>query len=61
MELHREEKRDGRDRGEQEEKGGIKRTERDLDSTLFPKCSPHPGTHREMHRFGQRREEGGRR
>ena len=52
MELHREEKRDGRDRGEQEEKGGIKRRERDLDSTLFPKCSPQPGTHREIHRLG---------
>ena len=42
-------------------KGGIKRREIDLDNTLFPKCSPHPGTHREMHRFGQRREGGGRR
>ena len=29
-------------------KGGIKRRERDLDSTLFPKCSPQPGTHKEI-------------
>ena len=27
-------------------KGGIKRRERDLGSTLFPKCSPQPGTQR---------------
>ena len=33
-------------------KGEIKRREIDLGSTLFPKCSPHPGTHTEIHRFG---------
>ena len=33
-------------------KGGIKRRERDLASNQFPKCSPQPGTHKEIHRFG---------
>ena len=47
MELHRAEKREEGDRGEQEEKKGvIKRREIDLGSTLFPKCSPQPRTHR---------------
>ena len=32
-------------------KGEIKRRERDLGSTLFPKCSPQPG-HTEIHRLG---------
>ena len=61
MELHREEKREEGDRGEQEEKKGvIKRREIDLGSTLFPKCSPQPRTHTEIHRVGLRREgEGG--
>ena len=46
-ELHREEKREEGDRGEQEEKrGNQKERERDLGSTLFPKCSPQPGTQR---------------
>ena len=42
------------------EKGGIKRRETDLGSTLFPKCSPQPRTPTEIHRIGLRREEGGR-
>ena len=29
-------------------KGGIKRRETDLDSNQFPKCSPQPGTPREI-------------
>ena len=33
-------------------KGGIKRREIDLGSTLFPKCSPQPGIHTEIHRVG---------
>ena len=33
-------------------KGGIKRRERDLASNQFSKCSPQPGTHKEIHRFG---------
>jgi len=50
MELHREEKREG-DRGDQEEKrGNQKERERDLASNQFPKCSPQPGTHKEIHR-----------
>ena len=31
-------------------KRGIKKKEIDLGSTLFPKCSPQPGTHTEIHR-----------
>ena len=42
------------------EKGRLKRGERDLGSTLFPKCSPQPRTPTEIHRIGLRREGGGR-
>ena len=59
--LHREEKREEGDRGGQEEKRGIKRRETDPASNQFPKCSPLSGTHKEIHRVGQRREGGGRR
>ena len=41
-------------------KGGIKRREIDLGSTLFPKHSPQPRTPTEIHRIGLRREQGGR-
>ena len=41
-------------------KGGIKRSETDLASNQFPKCSPQPGTHNEIHRVEYRREGGGR-
>ena len=40
MELQREEKREEVDRGDQEEKRGIKQRETDLGSNQFPKCSP---------------------
>ena len=33
-------------------KGGIKRRERDPASNQFPKCSPQPRTHKEIHRVG---------
>ena len=33
-------------------KGGIKRRETDPASNQFPKCSPQPGTHKEIHRIG---------
>ena len=33
-------------------RGGIKRREIDLGSTLFPKCSPQPRTDTEIHRVG---------
>ena len=33
-------------------KGEIKRREIDLGITLFPKCSPQPRTHKEIHRVG---------
>ena len=40
-------------------KGGIKRRETDPASNQFPKCPPPSGTHKEIHRVGYRREEGG--
>ena len=49
-EIYREEKREEGDRGDQEDKGGIKRRETDSASNQFPKCSPQPGTHKEIHR-----------
>ena len=55
MELHREEKREDGDRGDQEEKRGIKRGESNLGSNQ----SPMSGTLREAHRVTWRREEGG--
>ena len=61
MVLHREEKREERDRGGQEDKRGIKRRETDLASNQLPKCSPQPETHKEIHIVGWRREVGGRR
>ena len=33
-------------------KGGIRRRETDPASNQFPKCSPQPGTHKEIHRVG---------
>ena len=42
-------------------RGGIKTGESNLASNQFPKCSPHPGTAKEIHRFGYQRESGGRR
>ena len=47
-ELYREENREERDRGGQEDKrGGIKRREMDPASNQFPKCSPLSRTHRD--------------
>ena len=57
MELHREEKREEGERGGQEDKRGNQK-ERDPASNQFPKCSPQPGTHNEIHRVGQRRKGG---
>ena len=50
-ELHEEEEREEENRGEQKEKKGDSREERQiyLDSTLFPKCSPQPRTPTEIH------------
>ena len=50
--MDREKKREEGDRGVQEEKRGIKRRETDLASSQFPKCSPQPGTPKEIHRVG---------
>ena len=33
-------------------KDGIKRRQTDLASNQFPKCSPQPRTHKEIHRVG---------
>ena len=48
--LHGKEKREEGDRGDQEEKRGVKGGENNLTSNQFPKCSPQPGTPREIHR-----------
>ena len=50
-ELHREKKREEGDRGGQEDKR-VNQKERDPASNQFPKCSPQPGTHKEIHRVG---------
>ena len=42
-------------------RGGVKRGETNLASNQLPKCSPQPGTPREIHRVKQRREGEGRR
>ena len=49
-ELHGEEKREEGDRGDQEEKRGNQKGETNLASHQFPKCSPQPGTPKEIHR-----------
>ena len=51
-ELYREEKREEGDRSGQENKGGTKGRETDPASNQFPKCSPLPRTHKEIHRVG---------
>ena len=51
-ELHREEKREERDRGDQEEKRGSQKRETDLASNQLPKFSPQPRTAKEIHRVG---------
>ena len=50
MELHIEEKREEGDRSDQEKKSGSQRREKDLASNQFHKCSPQPGTPREIHK-----------
>ena len=60
MQLHREEKKEEGDRGDQEEKRGNQK-ETDPASNQFPKCSPQAGTLRDVHGVIQRREELGRR
>ena len=67
MEFHREEKRrEEKRRGRKEIEvtrrrgGGVKRTKTSLACDQFPKFSPQPGTPKEIHRVGYRREGGGR-
>ena len=50
MELQTEDKREERDTGDPEEKRGVKSRETDLTSNQFIKCSPQPGTPKEIHR-----------
>ena len=60
--LHGEEKREDGDRGDQEEKRGIKRGESELASNHFTMCSPQFGSLRDVQSYTEkRREEGGRR
>ena len=49
IELHGEEKMEEGDRGDQEEKRGVKRGESSLASNQFPKCSTQSGTLREVY------------
>ena len=49
-ELHREKKREEEDRGDQEERRGVKRTETKMASNQFCKCSPKPRTPENIHR-----------
>ena len=51
-ELHREEKRGKETEVARRGKGEVKRRETDPASNPFPKCSPQPGTHREIQRVG---------
>ena len=50
MELHREEKREEGDRGDQEERSGVKGRETNLACDQFRKCCPQPGIPKEIHR-----------
>ena len=51
MELHREEKKEEGDRGDQEEKrGSQKGRETGLVSNQFPKCSSQSRTPKEIHK-----------
>ena len=54
MELHREEKREEGDRGDQEEKRGNQKG-REQASQYFPVCSPQSGSLRDIHGVKQRR------
>ena len=55
-ELHREEKREEGDRGGQEDKrGGIKRSETDPVSNQFSKCPSPSGIHRDSESWVEKR------
>ena len=54
-ELYREEKREEGDRGGQEDKGGIKRSETDPASNQFPERSPPSGAHRDSQSWVEKR------
>ena len=54
-ELYREEKREGGDRGGQEDERGESKGETDPASNLFPKCSPLSGTHRDSQSWVEKR------
>ena len=50
MVLHREEKREEGVRSARRIKEGFKRRETYLASNQLARCSPQPGTHKEIHR-----------
>ena len=50
--LYREEKREEETEVARRITGGIRRRETDPASNQFPKCSPQPRTHKEIHRVG---------
>jgi len=52
MELHREEKREKEIEVPRRQRGGIKKRETDLASNQLSKCSPQPGTPKEIQRVG---------
>ena len=54
-ELHREEKREEGDRGDQEKRRVVKRRETDLASNQFPKCSPQPRIPKEIQIWVEKR------
>ena len=51
-ELYREGEKEEGDRGDQVDKAGESKGEIDPASNQSPKCSPQPGTHKEIHRVG---------
>ena len=54
MELQ-EKKREAEDRGDQEQKRGVKRRQTDLASNQFPKCSPQPRTPKKIQSWVEKR------
>ena len=54
-ELYREEKREGGDRGGQEDERGESKGETDPATNQFSKCSPQSGTHKEIQSWVEKR------
>ena len=60
MELHREEKREKGDGGDQEEKRGNQKGRDRSSHNQFPKCSPQSGSLRDVHKVTEKRQVGDR-